>query len=54
MQSKIEEIYAYTGIYSILLSVCATITIKMATKLSDQFFLNLAVTLISKFQGQMS
>ena len=36
-----------------LLSVCATITIKMATKLSDQFFLNSAVTLTSKFQAQM-
>ena len=36
-----------------LLSVCATITIKMATKLSDHFFLNSAVTLTSKFQSQM-
>ena len=37
-----------------LLSVCATITIKMATKLGDNFyFLNSAVTLTSKVQGQM-
>ena len=35
------------------LSVCATITMKMATKLIDQIFLNSAVTLTSKFQGQM-
>ena len=33
-----------------LLSVCV---IKMATQLSDQFFLNSAVTLTSKFQDQM-
>ena len=37
MQSKIEEIYAFTRIYSTLLSVCATITIKMATILTDKF-----------------
>ena len=36
-----------------LLSVCATITIKMVTKLSDHLFLNSAVTLTSKSQGQM-
>ena len=36
-----------------LLSVCATITIKLATKLSDHFYLNSAVTMTSKFQGQM-
>ena len=52
MQSKIEEMYAYTRIYSIS-TVCATITIKMATKLSDQCYLNPAVTLTSKFEGQM-
>ena len=36
-----------------LLSVRATITIKMATKLSDHFFFNSAVSLTSKFQGPM-
>ena len=36
-----------------LLSVCAKITIKMTTKLSDSFFLNSAVTLTLKFQSQM-
>ena len=35
------------------LSVCATITIKMASRLTDKVFLNSAVTLTSKFQGQM-
>ena len=36
-----------------LLYVCATITIKMASRLTDKVFLNSAVTLTSKFQGQM-
>ena len=36
-----------------LLSVCAIITTKMASKLTDIFFLNSAVTLTLNFQGQM-
>ena len=36
-----------------LLCVCATVTIEMAIKLSDNFFFNSEVTLTSKFQGQM-
>ena len=36
-----------------LLCVSATVTIKMATKVCYTFFLNSAVTLTSKFQGQM-
>ena len=52
MQSKIEEAYVYTRIYSIF-TVCATITINMATKFTDIFFLNFAVTLTSTFQGQV-
>ena len=38
---------------SYLLSVCATITIKMANRLTDKVFLNSTVTFTSKFQGQM-
>ena len=36
-----------------LLSVCATITIKVATNLTDKFFMHSAVTLTWKFQGQI-
>ena len=36
-----------------LLSVCATITIKMATRLTDKLFLTSAVTLTSQVQRQM-
>ena len=53
MQSEIEEIYAYTRIHSISIVCLCQNYHEMATKLSDQFFMNSAVTLTSKFQGRM-
>ena len=53
IQSQIEEIYVYVIIYSLFTACFATIDIKMATKFTDTYYLNSAVTLTSKFQGQM-
>ena len=52
MQSEIEEIYICTRIYSIFIVCLCQNHHEMMTKLSDHFFYS-AVTLTSKFQGQM-
>ena len=52
-QSEIEEIYAYTRIYSIFTYVFGTIAINMTTKLFGTYSLISTVTLTPLFQGQM-
>ena len=51
IQSQIDEIYAYTRIYSIFTYAFGTIAIKMATKLIDTYSLISTVTLTPEIPG---